>query len=153
MKGRIIWLGKTKNSHLASVCEDYADRIARFLNLEVSQLREPHIRDEKSRIEIEGERLLAAIRSGEFVVALDSRGRAYTSTEFANLVEKHSVEDPRDLVFIVGGHAGLSTAIRKRANLLWSLSPLTFSHDLARAILLEQIYRALTIINSHPYAR
>ena len=75
------------------------------------------------------------------------------SEKFAGFLRKHINENPRDMVFIVGGHAGLSAPVRERANLLWSLSPLTYSHDLARAVLTEQIYRALTIINNHPYAR
>lgn len=153
MKLRILWLGKTKNSDLATVCKDFAARSNHFISTEITELKELRVKEEKKRVELEGERLLSAIDSSAFVVALDPLGRAYTSDEFAGFLEKHMTENPRDLVFVVGGHAGLSDSVRKRANLLWSLSPLTYSHDLARTVLLEQIYRALTIIRNLPYAR
>ena len=153
MKLRILWLGKTGNSDLATVCEDFAARSNHFVGTEITELKELRIKEEQKRVELEGERLLSAIDNSAFVVALDPLGRAYTSGEFAGFLEKHMTENPRDLVFVVGGHAGLSDSVKKRANLLWSLSPLTYSHDLARTVLLEQIYRALTIIRNLPYAR
>ena len=153
MKLRILWLGITKNSNLAAVCEDFAVRSNHFVGTKITELKELRVKDEKKRIELEGERLLSAIDNSDFVVALDPLGRAYTSVEFAGFLEKHMTENPRDLIFVVGGHAGLSDSVKKRANRLWSLSPLTYSHDLARTVLLEQIYRALTIIRHFPYAR
>ena len=153
MKLRILWLGKTGNSDLATVCEDFAARSNHFVGTEITELKELRIKEEQKKVELEGERLLSAIDNSAFVVALDPLGRAYTSGEFAGFLEKHMTENPRDLVFVVGGHAGLSDSVKKRANLLWSLSPLTYSHDLARTVLLEQIYRALTIIRNLPYAR
>ena len=153
MKLRILWLGKTGNSDLATVCEDFAARSNHFVGTEITELKELRIKEEQKRVELEGERLLSAIDNSAFVVALDPLGRAYTSGEFAGFLEKHMTENPRDLVFVVGGHAGLSDSVKKRANLLWSLSALTYSHDLARTVLLEQIYRALTIIRNLPYAR
>ncbi len=153
MKLKILWLGKTKNSDLASLCKEFATRSHHFVSTEIVELKQPHVKDEKKRVELEGERLLAALDDSYFVVALDPLGRTYTSEKFAGFLGKHINENPRDMVFIVGGHVGLSDAVRERANLLWSLSPLTYSHDLARAVLTEQIYRALTIIHNHPYAR
>jgi 23S rRNA (pseudouridine1915-N3)-methyltransferase len=153
MKLRILWLGKTKNAKLAAVFEELLTRSNHFVGTEITELKEPRVKEEKKRVQLEGERLLSVIDHSTFVVALDPLGRAYTSKEFSAFLEKHMTEDPRDLVFVVGGHAGLSESVKKRANLLWSLSSLTYSHDLARAVLLEQIYRALTIIRNIPYAR
>ena len=153
MKLRILWLGKTKNPNLAAVCEELATRSNHFVGTEITELKEPRVKEEKKRVALEGERLLSVIDRSDFVVALDPLGRSYTSDAFAGFLEKHMTENSRDLVFVVGGHAGLSDAVKKRANLLWSLSPLTYSHDLARTVLLEQIYRALTIIRNLPYAR
>ena len=153
MKLRILWLGKTRNSNLASVCKDFASRSGHFVGTEITELREPRVKAERKRVELEGERLLSAIDRSAFVVALDPLGHSYTSEEFAGFLEKQMTENPRDLIFVVGGHAGLADSCKKRANLLWSVSPLTYSHDLARAVLLEQIYRALTIIRNLPYAR
>ena len=138
---------------LASVCKDFLGRAAHFIPIEVSEVKEPRIADEKKRIAVEGERVLAAVNPSDFVVALDPLGKTYTSVEFSQFLGKHMSNNPRDLAFIVGGHAGLSDRVKERADLLWSLSSLTYSHDLARAVLLEQLYRALTIIHNHPYAR
>ncbi len=153
MKLKVLWLGKTKNSRLASVCKEFAARSDHFVGTEITELKEPRVNDERKRIELEAERLLSAIDPSAFVVALDPLGRSLTSHAFARFLEKHMTENPRDLIFVVGGHAGLSDLVKQRANLCWSLSDLTYSHDLARAVLLEQIYRALTIIRNLPYAR
>ena len=96
---------------------------------------------------------MTSVGQADFVVALDPAGRSYSSKTFPEFLDRHMNENPRDIVFVVGGYGGLSDTVKKRADLLWSLSELTFSHDLARALLLEQLYRALSIINHHPYAR
>ena len=153
MKLRVIWAGRTRNPNLAAVSDDYVGRIRRFVGLEVVELKEPRTADDRKRIAAEGERILARLGGSDYVVALDAGGQSRTSGEMARLVERYMKEGLRDLVFVVGGPAGLSPALRERSNLLLSLSRLTFSHDLARTVLLEQIYRALTIVRNLPYAR
>jgi 23S rRNA (pseudouridine1915-N3)-methyltransferase len=153
MKIRVLWLGKTRNAHLAAVCEDFIGRTRHFIGIDILQQKEPRIRDEAKRIEIEGERLLESITASDYVVVLDPMGQTYTSGEFAKFLGQHMSGNPRDLAFVVGGHAGLSAPVKERADRLWSLSALTYSHDLARTVLLEQIYRALTMLHNHPYAR
>jgi 23S rRNA (pseudouridine1915-N3)-methyltransferase len=113
----------------------------------------PPTKNDRERIAAESDRIAARIAPTDFVVALDERGQGKTSAWIGSLIEKHMQEGARDLVFVVGGPAGLSDAIRKRADLAWSLSNLTLSHDLARTVLLEQIYRALALIRNLPYAR
>lgn len=149
----MLWLGKTKNSGLFSVSEDLIRRVSRLVPLTVTEIKEARAGEDRARVAVEGERLLAAINASDFLVALDPAGRTYTSTKFAEFLGHHMSGNPNDLTFVVGGHAGLSETVKKRANLLWSLSPLTYSHDLARVMLLEQTYRALTIIHNHPYAK
>jgi 23S rRNA (pseudouridine1915-N3)-methyltransferase len=153
MKLRLVCVGKTKNTHLATVGEDFIARIGRFVPLDAVNVKEPKMADEQKRIQAEGVSLFHAINASDYVVALDADGRSHTSESFATFIGRHMAENPRDLTFIVGGHAGLSDKIKQRANLLISLSDMTFSHDLARTVLLEQIYRTLTIIRNHPYAR
>jgi 23S rRNA (pseudouridine1915-N3)-methyltransferase len=153
MKIRVVWLGKTRNAGLAAVCGDMAARIGRFAAFDLSELKDTRVSDDRKRIETEGARILHALPPSDFVVALDGSGLSFTSESFATFISRHRNQNPRDLTFVVGGPAGLSDAVRERADLLWSLSKLTFSHDLARAILLEQIYRALATINNLPYAR
>ena len=135
MKLRIIWVGKTKNPQMAKLCTDYAARIRHFLPLEIAEGRELKIED------------------ADRVVALDPAGKTWTSGQLANFVHKHMTSDPRRLTFVIGDYAGLPADIKKRADVLWSLSPLTFTHDLTRVLLLEQLYRALSIIKNLPYSK
>jgi 23S rRNA (pseudouridine1915-N3)-methyltransferase len=139
MKLRVIWVGKTKNPHVAELCEDYAERIKHFLPLEIADVKEA--------------KLVAALDASDRVVVLDPKGTPWTSDQFSKFIQKHMTSDPRRLTFVIGDYAGLPAGIKKRADVLWSLSPLTFTHDLTRVLLLEQIYRALSIIHNFPYAK
>jgi 23S rRNA (pseudouridine1915-N3)-methyltransferase len=139
LKLRIVWVGKTKNPQQAKLCEDYLSRIRHFLRLEIAEVKEA--------------KLLAAIDSSDRVVVLDPKGKAWTSEQFAKFVQQHFASDPRHLTFVIGDFAGLPPEVKKRADVQWSLSPLTFTHDLTRVLLLEQIYRALSIIHNFPYSK
>jgi 23S rRNA (pseudouridine1915-N3)-methyltransferase len=139
MKLRVIWVGKTKNPHVARLCADYAERIKHFLPLEIADVKEA--------------KLNAALDGSDRVVVLDPKGTPWTSDQFAKFIQKHMTSDPRRLTFVIGDYAGLPPNVKKRADVQWSLSPLTFTHDLTRVLLLEQIYRALSIIQNFPYAK
>ena len=139
MKLRVIWIGKTKNPQVADLCEDYAARIKHFLPLEIADVKEA--------------KLSAALETSDRVVVLDPKGTAWTSQQFAEFIQQHMTSDPRRLTFVIGDYAGLPANVKKRADVQWSLSPLTFTHDLTRVLLLEQIYRALSIIHNFPYAK
>jgi 23S rRNA (pseudouridine1915-N3)-methyltransferase len=139
MKLRVIWVGKTKNPHVAKLCADYAERIKHFLRLEIADVKEA--------------KLNAALDGSDRVVVLDPKGTPWTSDQFAKFIQKHMTSDPRRLTFVIGDYAGLPPNVKKRADVQWSLSPLTFTHDLTRVLLLEQIYRALSIIQNFPYAK
>lgn len=136
MKVRVVWVGKTKNPHLARLCEDYAGRIRHFLPLEIAEVTDLDKLDPSNR-----------------VVALDPEGKSWTSGQLARFVERHMTSDARSLTFVVGDFAGLPSDVKKRTDVLWSLSPLTFTHDLTRVLLLEQLYRALSIIHNYPYSK
>jgi 23S rRNA (pseudouridine1915-N3)-methyltransferase len=139
MKLRVIWVGKTKNPQLAWLCEDYIERIRHFLPLEIADVKEA--------------KLVSALDDTDRVIALDPKGKSWTSDQFAKFMQQHMTSNPRPLAFVIGDHAGLPPEIKKRSDVQWSLSPLTFTHDLARVLLLEQIYRALSIIHNLPYSR
>lgn len=139
MKLRIVWVGKTKNPQHAKLCEDYIGRIRHFLRLEIAEVKEA--------------KLLVELDSSDRVVALDPKGKSWTSEQFAKFVQQHMTSDPRSLTFVIGDFAGLPPEVKKRADVQWSLSPLTFTHDLTRVLLLEQIYRALSIIHNLPYSK
>ena len=136
MKLRVLWVGKTKNPHLAKLCGDYITRIKHFLPLEIAEVKAMRELDASDR-----------------VVALDPKGKSWTSGQLAKFVQQHMTSDARRLTFVIGDFAGLPDDIKKRADVLWSLSPLTFTHDLTRVLLLEQLYRALSIIHNLPYSK
>ena len=139
MKLRLVWVGKTKNPHLASLCDDYVKRIKHFLPLEISEVKE--------------QKLFAALDASDRIVVLDPKGKAWTSEQLAKFIQQHMTSDSRRLTFVIGDYAGLPAEIKKRADVQWSLSPLTFTHELTRVLLFEQIYRALSIIHNFPYSK
>ena len=135
MKLRIVWVGKTKDPHMAKLCGDYAARIKHFLPLEIAEMKD------------------LKLDASDRVVALDPKGKSWDSQQFAKFLQQHMATDSRPLTFVIGDFAGLPAEIRKRADVQWSLSALTFTHDLTRVLLLEQLYRALSIIHNFPYSK
>lgn len=148
----IISVGKLKTPHWQSSAKEYITRLGRTW-----QIRKIDVRDGNSqalavqRSKEEGERILAAIEPGMVVIALDERGKSYDSVKFAEFLEACIQNKARQACFIIGGAYGLSDAVRSRADYLLSLGEMTFPHELAQVILLEQIYRAATILGGQPY--
>jgi 23S rRNA (pseudouridine1915-N3)-methyltransferase len=145
MKLRFVWIGKTKDRNCAALVEDYLERIGRFAKSEVSELKE------QASIAAESDKLLAAIERDDFVVLLDEKGRELSSLELAELMGKRQQDGTKRLAFIVGGFAGVSEEVKRRANQQLSLSRMTLTHELARVILTEQVYRAFTMLAGTPY--
>jgi 23S rRNA (pseudouridine1915-N3)-methyltransferase len=150
---RLIWVGKTKNEHLRALVDDYLGRLRRFVRCEVAELRESSARTKREGIEDEGKRIIGALRSGSLVVLLDVEGRDWSSIELAGEVEKWQTVGKREVAFVIGGHNGVSQEVAARADLRWSLSRLTLTHEMARLLLAEQLYRAYTIIHGLPYQK
>ena len=100
---------------------------------------------------LEGAKLLARLDASDHVVLLDSTGKSLTTEKFAAWLCKHRDQSTRNLVFVIGGHEGISESLKRRADSCLSLSPLTFTHEMARCVLLEQIYRAFNVIQGFPY--
>ena len=151
MKITLLWVGKTRNVHLKGLIEDYWKRLGHFCELSLREVQQVKSETAQGRLVIlEGEKLLAKVGASEYVVLLDSTGKSLTTEKFAawlcNLRD-HS----RNLVFVVGGHEGISESVKHRADFCLSLSPLTFTHEMARCLLLEQIYRAFSVIQGLPY--
>ncbi len=101
----------------------------------------------------EGELLLSKVPNSSKIIALDEKGKIFSSTEFAIIIKNYGIQGNSDLTFIIGGADGLSTELKQKADLILSLSKMTFPHLMIRSFLIEQIYRANTIINNHPYHR
>lgn len=141
---RIIAVGKLKDRRLAELADTYQRRLRPHVSLVVDELRD-------QTPEREGRQMLGRLASEgatAHVVALDERGQNLASRELAGLLGRHG-----SLTFLVGGADGLTDAVRDRADLVLSLSRLTFPHELARVLLLEQIYRGFTILRGQPYHR
>ena len=139
MKVLLYYIGRSKDSHLNALADDYVSRIARYTTVEMHELK-----PERTNI--------WAKHPTARKVFLDPAGRVLDSSAFAALVSKAELE-ARDLLFLVGGHDGFPAPWRVHADMLISLSALTFPHELARVVLAEQIYRAFATLRGHPYPR
>src|SRR5687768_3990912 len=154
MKFRFIWSGSHADSELAAVAERYLNRIRHFFPIEVIEVASERGRQAQSDVAImraQSARLLAAIPDRGYVVVLDERGQLFDSLKFSKWVEKLTIDSPYGVNFVVGGDVGFDESVRKRADKLLALSPMTLPHQFARVILLEQIYRACTLIRNISY--
>jgi 23S rRNA (pseudouridine1915-N3)-methyltransferase len=156
MRIRLIWVGKTKNEHVRALVGDYLQRLGRFVRCEVTELRESAAGDERAVVEEESKRIAAALaaRADGVTVLLDVEGRgSWSSPELAAQVERWQSEGRKEIAFVVGGHLGVAAELKAKADVRWSLSPLTLTHEMARVVLVEQLYRAYTIMHGLPYQK
>jgi 23S rRNA (pseudouridine1915-N3)-methyltransferase len=154
VKLRLLCIGRVAEPWLKRGIEEYTTRIRRYLPLETTEMKEAPAGskpDPRRLREQEGERLLAKVPPAACVIALDERGTPFTSEGLAELLGRHMNQGTSELAWIIGGPYGLSDPVRKRSDLLLSLSPMTFTHLMARLLLLEQLYRGLTILRNEPY--
>ena len=135
--------------------EEYAGRFTRDYKLELKEIalgQRAASGSASQAIAKEGEKMLAAIPQGSYVVAMQVGGRSLSSEQLAQFLQTRA-RDGRDVVFCIGGPEGLAPEVDARADMRWSLSALTLPHALARVVLAEALYRAVTIIKGHPYHR
>ncbi|NIM59551.1 MAG: 23S rRNA (pseudouridine(1915)-N(3))-methyltransferase RlmH [Candidatus Aminicenantes bacterium] len=155
MKLKILWPGKTRNKEIIGLQEFYLKRINQLAPCELIQTREAKGIPEKfaDRIkEIEASGLEKNIKD-DYIICLFDEGKEMSSIDFARFLEKVASNSSRVVTFVVGGFLGLEERILKRADFTLSLSRMTFSHELSRIMILEQIYRSLTIIKGRHYAK
>ena len=141
MKLKIAWIGKTKDPAIQSLTTEYLKRISRYVEVEGLPLA-----DEAALLKLRDKS-----RPLHTLVLLDSRGEELSSEEFAEFLQNHQDRNPQPLVLAIGPADGFSDAARKAANTNLSLGKMTLPHELARVVLLEQVYRAFTILKGHPY--
>jgi len=154
VKLRLLCVGKLSLSFLRDGVDEYTTRLRRYLPFEVVELREAKggkKADPEFNRSRESEEILARLPAGAFVVVLDERGRTMGSEQLAQLVERHMAGGTPEIAWVIGGAYGTSEELRRRADLVLSLSAMTFTHQQARLLLTEQLYRALTIIRNEPY--
>ena len=152
MRFRIIWTGKTRDARLRALIEDYAERLSHFVRCEVTELKELG-RTDKTGIDKETRRISDALRSGSLTVLLDPAGTEWTSHELAAQVKNWEGNGVKEVAFVIGGPNGFGPELLARADKRWSLSRLTLTHEMARVLLLEQLYRAFTIVHGLPYQK
>ena len=144
MKFTFISVGKQNDSDIAGAIIDYTKRISRYFQVEWRLIP-------NSGMEKESESILKTLDSGDFIVVLDDKGKEMDTMELAVFVEKRMNASDKKIVFVIGGAYGFTENVYKRANFKWSLSKLTFPHQLVRLILAESIYRAISVIKKEPY--
>ena len=150
----LLVIGKTDMKEVSALIEMYAKRINFYCKFQFTVL--PDLRNTKklSQAEqrsMEGELILRQLTDGDFVTLLDEHGTEYRSLEFADWIQKRMNSGMKRLVLVIGGPYGFSEEVYKRANSKISLSRMTFSHQIVRAIFTEQLYRAFTILHNEPY--
>ncbi len=153
MNYHLLAVGKLRDRSVVSLCEEYAKRLNRGgTNLVVEEVRQEQKVSEPLRvIERESARLRERVPKGAFLVALDPAGEAVSSEELAARLERLGLEGRSRVAFLIGGALGLERALVKEADWSLSLSRMTFPHELARLIFLEQLYRADSILRGEPY--
>ncbi len=143
MKLKVAWIGKTKSAAIKALAEEYLDRLSHYADIE--------------GVELAGEeallKMVDAAKNPPTLVLLDQRGRQLTSEELAEMLDAHQVRGTQSLIFAVGPADGFTQQARHVAALILSLGKMTLAPELARVVLLDQLYRGFTIIKGHPYHR
>jgi 23S rRNA (pseudouridine1915-N3)-methyltransferase len=151
---RFLWVGKTKNSCIRGLAKDYLDRIRHMLPCEVIETRDlARKKSLKAAALMEGEagEFIRNLPASGTVVALDEKGTALSSEGFARWLKSEMNRGSRSVSFVIGGAEGLSSKITERAHMVLSIGKMTWTHEMCRALLLEQVYRALCILRGIPY--
>ena len=154
MNIELIVVGKTDQKEVEALVEMYAKRINRYCKFSITTLAD--VRNTKNMApsrqkQLEGEAILRLVGEGDCLTRMDERGAQYTSMEYAQWLQKRMLSGVKRLVLVIGGPYGFSEEVYKRADQKISLSKMTFSHQIVRAIFTEQLYRAFTILHNEPY--
>lgn len=154
MKLRLICVGKLTEAWQRSAADGYAGRVQRYFPLDIVELKEEkwgRKGDTPGLLKREGVRILDKVPDRSFLVVLDECGRNLGSEQLADSLSREMLHSGRNWCLVIGGPYGLDPAVCKRADLILSLSKMTFTHQMARVLLLEQLYRSCTIIKNEPY--
>lgn len=153
MKIRIIALGKIKEKFLKDGIDEFLKRLTPYASVEVVELSPVEIKDEQieKALKEESEKILAHIKQDSYVITLEIQGKQLSSEEFASKINEITISGVGDLVFVIGSSCGLAPEVSARANFKQSFSKMTFLHQFARLILVEQIYRAFKILKNETY--
>ena len=154
MKIKLLAIGKTDNKHLVQLIDEYKNRLKHYTNFEleiIADIKNAKNLSELQQKEKEGELIVSKIQNVDNLVLLDDKGTHFTSKEFANYLQKKMNRGIKQLVFVIGGPYGFSEAIYAKAQEKISFSKMTFSHQMIRLFIVEQVYRGFTILKNEPY--
>lgn len=154
MKIKLMMVGKTTDSELINMVENYRKRIIHYIHFEIIVI--PELKNAKNltfdqQKEKEAALLLEKMDANEDIILLDDKGKQYTSILFSSYIKEKMLYSSKNITFVIGGAYGFSEKVYKRSNGLLSLSSMTFSHQMIRLLFVEQLYRAFTIIKGEPY--
>jgi 23S rRNA (pseudouridine1915-N3)-methyltransferase len=150
MKFRFVWIGKTKEKNWRALQDEYLQRLSYFVKFEVAEIRESASNESK---DIEGKRILDKLNHTSFVCLLDVKGKEISSHQLAEKIENWQNRSVKEIAFVICGQNGASREVVEKADYSLSLSSLTLTHEMARVVLIEQLYRAYTIIKGFPYQK
>ncbi len=151
MKIKLVCVGKLAEKWQRDAAADYFSRLRRYFAVELVELKEEKKGGKDVLLKREGERILAKVPAQAVMILLDERGRQFSSEQLAAQLAEEMLHAGRDWCLVIGGPYGIDAAVRARAAMVLSLSKLTFTHQMARVFLLEQLYRCATIIKNEPY--
>jgi len=154
MQYQLIWVGETRESYLKTGQEIFIQRLRHYMRFKICVVKGEKVSKSRSDTQVmslEGKRLLEKISPEKWVVVLDRTGMQLSSEKLAKKINQWQNRAVREVVFIIGGPLGLDQAVLKRANFIWSFSELTLTHEMIRVLLLEQLYRAHTILKGEKY--
>lgn len=151
---KLMAVGKTDDKQLEALTDRYVNRLKHYIKFEIDFLADiKNVKNlsEAQQKEKEGQLLLAKVANTDFLVLLDERGKSFTSEAFAEYLQQRMNSGVKNLIFVIGGPYGFSEAVYERANAKISLSAMTFSHQMIRLFVVEQLYRGFTILRNEPY--
>jgi len=152
MKHEIVFIGKTKDSFIQRGIDEYCSRLKHYTNIQITILKDKSgKKSTQETIESQGQQMLSVVPQGGVIVALDSRGQQFTSESFSKKIVSWELSSIKQVTYLIGGPDGISENILKSAGLVLSFSKMTFTHDMVRMLLVEQLYRAYTIKNGEKY--
>lgn len=150
MKFKFIWVGKTRDKNWLALQNDYLERLSHFAKCDICEIRDAN---GAAARKTEGNRILDKVNQNAFACLLDIGGKSLSSNDLAAQLGRWQDSGLKEIVFIIGGATGVSAEVAARADFRVSLSFLTFTHEMARVVLIEQLYRAFTIIKGFPYQK
>ncbi|MCD6215368.1 MAG: 23S rRNA (pseudouridine(1915)-N(3))-methyltransferase RlmH [Thermodesulfobacteriota bacterium] len=152
MKFKFIWIGRTKSAYLSQGINDYVNRLKHYAQIEIKEIKPKNKSSEISTLkERETQLLEKNLITGEYHIALDEKGKLFSTEALAKFLAELPKRGHKTITFFIGGPFGLEPKFLRKTDLVLSLSPLTFTHEMARIILLEQLYRVLTIWQGEKY--